>query len=191
MPAAIEWEVTVHPIDGSEPVTRRVTGTANRFGYFGVPDAFPFDIAGEYLSTIHASFTDSDGTLWMATHAWGSGIATPDGALIAHGRRGIDAGPVEARAAWFTRSSTGLRSPGGTHISFPYHSGDSLWQTEEDSAIVGAGRLGASLALAGLGYRVAAVASSGPETATRLAGRIDGAETRPLADVPAGRPAER
>ena len=54
-------------------------------------------------------------------------------------------------------------------------------------AIVGAGRLGASLALAlaGLGYRVAAVASRDPEAATRLAGRIDGAETRPLAGVPA------
>ena len=134
VPAAIEWDVTVYPIDGSDPVTRAITGTANRFGYFSVPDAFPFDVAGEYLSTIHASYTDSDGTLWMATRTWGSGIATPDGALIAHGRRGIDAGPVEARAAWFTRSSTGLRSPGGTHISFPYHSGDILWQTEEDSA---------------------------------------------------------
>ena len=54
-------------------------------------------------------------------------------------------------------------------------------------AIVGAGRLGASLALAlfGLGYRVAAVASRDPEAATRLAGRIDGAQTRTLADVPA------
>ena len=65
VPAAIEWEVTVHPIDGSDPVTRTITGTANRFGYFGVADAFPFDVA-EYVSTIHASYTDSEGRLWMA-----------------------------------------------------------------------------------------------------------------------------
>ena len=134
VPAAIEWEVSVHPIDGSEPVTRTISGEANRFGYFALADAFAFDVAGEYLSTIHASYTDPEGRLWMATRTWGSGIATPDGALIAHGRRGIDAGPIEARAAWFTRSSTGLDSPGGTHISFPYHSGDILWQTDEDSA---------------------------------------------------------
>ncbi len=134
VPATIEWDVSVYPIDGSDPVTRTITGTANRFGYFGVADAFSFDVDGEYLSTIHASYTDTEGTLWMATRTWGSGIATPDGALIAHGRRGIDAGPVEDRAAWFTRSSTGIRSPGGTHISFPYNSGDILWQTEEDSA---------------------------------------------------------
>ena len=70
----------------------------------------------------------------MSTRTSCSGVATPQGTLIAHGRRGIDGGPVEARAAWFTRASTGLASPGPTHISFPYHSGDILWQTDEDSA---------------------------------------------------------
>ena len=54
--------------------------------------------------------------------------------LIAHGRRGIDSAPIEERDAWFTRSSTGIPSPGPSHISSPYHSGDILWQTEEDSA---------------------------------------------------------
>ena len=134
VPAAIEWEVTVHPIDGSDPVTRMISGTANRYGYFAVADAFSFDVAGEYLSTIHASYTDAEGRLWMATRTWGSGIATPDGPLIAHGRRGIDSAPIEERDAWFTRSSTGIPSPGPSHISSPYHSGDILWQTEEDSA---------------------------------------------------------
>ena len=134
VPAAIEWEVTVHPIDGSAPVTRTISGTANRYGYFAVADAFSFDVAGEYLSTIHASYTDTEGRLWMATRTWGSGIATPDGPLIAHGRRGIDSQPLEERDAWFTRSSTGVPSPGPSHISFPYHSGDILWQTDEDSA---------------------------------------------------------
>ena len=54
-------------------------------------------------------------------------------------------------------------------------------------ALVGAGRLGASLALAlvGRGYRVTAVASRDPEAATRLAGRIDRAQTPALADLPA------
>jgi hypothetical protein len=134
VPAAIEWEVTVHPIDGSAPVTRTISGTANRFGYFGMADAFSFDVAGEYLATIHASYADCKGTLWMATRTWGSGIATPDGALVAHGRRGIDSQPIEARDAWFTRTSTGVPSPGPSHISFPYHPGDIIWQTEEDSA---------------------------------------------------------
>ena len=133
VPAAIEWEVTVYPIDGSAPVTRTVTGTANRFGAFSVADAFRFDVAGEYISTIHASYTDSEGKLWMATRTWGSGIATADGALIAHGRRGIDEQPLESRAIWFTRSSTGIPE-GGNHISFPYHSGDIIWSTDGDAA---------------------------------------------------------
>ncbi|MDP7339709.1 MAG: hypothetical protein QF786_10370 [Vicinamibacterales bacterium] len=133
VPAAIEWEVTVHPIDGSAPLPRMITGTANRFGYFGVADAFSLDVAGEYVSTIHASYTDTEGKLWMATRTWGSGIATPDGALIAHGRRGIDAQPTEERAAWFTRSSTGISAEGGSHISFPYHSGDVLWASNDDA----------------------------------------------------------
>jgi len=131
--AAIEWEVVVYPIDGSAPMRQTISGTANRFGYFGVADAFAFDVAGEYVSTVHASYTDSEGKLWMATRTWGSGIATPDGALIAHGRRGIDEQPAEARAAWFTRSSTGI-AEGGNHISFPYHSGDILWSTDGDAA---------------------------------------------------------
>lgn len=134
VPAAIEWQVSVHPIDGSAPVTRTINGAANRFGYFAMADAFSFDVAGEYLATIHASYTDCKGRLWMATRTWGSGVATPNGALVAHGRRGIDAEPIEARVPWFTRSSTGIPSPGGSHISFPYHSGDILWQSEEDSA---------------------------------------------------------
>ena len=133
VPAAVEWDVTVHPIDGSAPLTRMITGTANRFGYFGVADAFSLDVAGEYVSTIHASYTDTEGKLWMATRTWGSGIATPDGALIAHGRRGIDAQPAEERAAWFTRSSTGISAEGGSHISFPYHSGDVLWSSNDDA----------------------------------------------------------
>ena len=133
VPAEIEWEVTVHPIDGSAPVTQTITGTANRFGYFGRDDAFSFDVAGEYLSTIHASYTDTEGRLWMATRTWGSGIATPDGALIAHGRRGIDSQPIEERDAWFTRASTGIPSPGGSHFSFPYHSGDILWSLGDDA----------------------------------------------------------
>jgi len=133
VPASIEWAVTVHPIDGSAPFTRSVAGTANRFGYFAVADAFAFDVPGEYIATIDASYTDSEGKLWMATRTWGSGIATPDGPLIAHGRRGIDEQPAESRAAWFTRSATGIPE-GGNHISFPYHSGDVLWSTDGDAA---------------------------------------------------------
>ena len=118
-------------------MTLAITGSANRFGYFAVADAFSFYVAGEYRSTIQASYTDTAGRLWMATRTYGSGIATPDGALIAHGRRGVDEQPIGARAAWFTRSSTEFPDPfGSNHISIPYHSGDILWQTLEDPAQV-------------------------------------------------------
>ena len=134
VPAAIEWEVTVHPIDGSAPVTRTSSGTANRFGYFSLDEDFSFDVAGEYLATIHASYTDTEDRLWMATRTWGSGIASPDPDLVAHGRRGIDEQPIEERDAWFTRTSAGFpETPSSNHISLPYHSGDILWSDGDDA----------------------------------------------------------
>ena len=132
VPAQIEWAFELHPIDGSVVIQDGVSGTANRFGYFdGGGKTFDLGIAGEYLVTINASYTDRQGRLWMATRRWGSGVANRESPLIAHGRRGIDA-QVSPRRAWYLRSSTGVPAP-GAHMSFPYFSGDIVWNTDDDS----------------------------------------------------------
>ena len=132
VPAQIEWAAELHPIDGSPVIRRSIRGTANRFGYFdGDGKTFELTVPGEYLLTIQAGYTDSQGRLWMGTRRWGSGIASPSSGLIAHGTRGIDAQP-SGRQAWFLRSATGIPA-GGNHISFPYFSGDIVWASPNDA----------------------------------------------------------
>ncbi len=119
--------------DGSPPLTDSVTGTANRFGYFdGNGEAFELSEAGEYLVRVRASYTDDEGRLWMGTRRWGSGVASQSPALIAHGRRGEDSGQVDEQLPWFSRQAIGV-AVGGHHLNFPYHSGDIVWATDDDS----------------------------------------------------------
>jgi len=133
VPADVEMSFELHPIDGSAVVTDSVAGTANRFGYFdGAGKAFELTAAGEYLVSLRASYTDAEGRLWMGARRWGSGVASPSPVLIAHGRRGEDTQPFSERRAWFTRLSIGL-GPENGHINFPYHSGDIIWATNDDS----------------------------------------------------------
>ena len=112
-----------------------VAGTANRFGYFdGAGKAFEMTEAGEYLVSSRASYTDAEGRLWIGARRWGSGVASASPVLIAHGRRGRDGQPLfSERRAWFSDLSTGRVADDQGHINFPYHSGDIVWATEEDS----------------------------------------------------------
>ncbi len=133
VPAQIEWALEFHPLDGTTAVTQSVQTQASRFGYAGGGgESFTFSTAGEYAVTVNASYTDGDGRLWLATRRWGSGVASPDSPIIAHGRRGIDAQQESDRRAWFTRASTSVLE-GGNHISFPYFTGDVVWTTNADS----------------------------------------------------------
>ena len=133
IPADVDLSFELHPIDGSSPLTDSISGTANRYGYFdGGGAAFEMSVAGEYLITVRASYTDEDGRLWMGTRRWGSGIASAMPTLIAHGRRGEDSGQIDERLAWFSRAAIGVE-PGPHHINFPYHSGDIVWATDNDS----------------------------------------------------------
>ena len=136
VPADIEMSLELHPIDGSPILTASANGIANRFGYFdGAGKTFEFNEAGEYILRVRASYTDNQGRLWMGTRRWGSGVAPVSPALIAHGRRGDDSQPISERRAWFNRAAIGV-APGPNHIGFPYHSGDIVWATDDDSLIM-------------------------------------------------------
>ena len=128
--AQVEMSFELHPVDGSTIMADSVSGTANRFGYFdGDGKAFEMREAGEYLVRLQASYTDSEGRLWMGARRWGSGVASTSPMLIAHGRRGRDDTPVSERRAWFASDPEDL----GGHISFPYHPGDIVWATNIDA----------------------------------------------------------
>ena len=133
VPAHVDMSFELHPIDGSAVVAYSVAGTANRFGYFdGAGKSFEMTESGEYLVSLRASYTDAEGRLWMGARRWGSGVATASPVLIAHGRRGEDTQqPFSERRAWFTRLSTGPVAENNGHLSFPFHSGDIVWATND------------------------------------------------------------
>ena len=139
VPAEVEMSLELYPIDGSAKQEDSVSGTANRFGYFdGAGQAFDLSESGEYLLRVKASYTDEEGRFWLGTRRWGSGVASASPTLIAHGRRSLDlpgGGFPGSPQAWFTRESTGVPI-GPSHISFPYHSGDVVWTTDDDSVMM-------------------------------------------------------
>ncbi len=133
VPADIQMSFELHPIDGSAVATDSVSGTANRFGYFdGAGKAFGLTEAGEYLVSLRASYTDDEGRLWIGARRWGSGVASASPAVIAHGRRGIEGSKDPEQRAWFSRLA--IDEPtGGSHVNYPYHSGDIFWATDGDA----------------------------------------------------------
>ncbi len=130
-PVPADIEVRYWFLPGSDPARRterRITGRANRFGYFQVAGGgFVFNEPGEYRADIVASYLDPQGRLWMGARTWGGIVAPRASGILAHGRRGIVLGEHPA-AQWFRRSDVGAPLSGpATHIPFPFHSGDVSW----------------------------------------------------------------
>lgn len=123
--------------DKNNVVERIISGKTNAFGYFhpgGSVDPITITGPGEYIAEITARFTDKDGVLWMGAERFGSVVETPNTSIIVHGRRGIDA-ENDIGQQWFTRANTGITIEGGSHINYPYMSGDIQWMRNDDSTI--------------------------------------------------------
>ena len=134
IPAEVEMSFDLYPIDGGDLVSNSINGTANRFGYFdGGGEYFNIEDVGEYLVKVTAKYIDADGRLWIGVRRWGSAVASQSPALIAHGRRGDDTQEITERRAWFSRRSIGIPDGTGSHIFFPYHSGDIFWAVNNDA----------------------------------------------------------
>jgi hypothetical protein len=117
----------------ADMVVRTFSGRANRFGYFQTGEGgLPFDQPGEYRVDVTATYREG-GRLWMGTRTWGGVVAPRDPDLVARGRRGIDSqstiGPQ-----WFFRTDTGIPI-GGSHVPFPFASGDIIWHQKSDAGI--------------------------------------------------------
>ncbi len=113
---------------------RVIRGRTNRFGYFQpAGNSFVFERPGEYRVDITARGEDAQGQVWMGSRTWGGVVAPVDPLIVAHGRRGIDEqdtiGPQ-----WFTRDQIGIPI-GGSHVHFPFQSGDVTWLENADASI--------------------------------------------------------
>ena len=124
----------VYPLDGGDPLEQVIEGQANRYGYFA-GEGFVFSTPGEYVIDYEARYTDSAGRLWAGSLRSAGVIASPDGTLIAHGRRGLSEYYPGIRPAWFTtrRYGSELNAP---QLNFPYQSGDVLWYAADTANIV-------------------------------------------------------
>ncbi len=143
-PADITVNLTVYPLSGNDPITRTITGRANRYGIF-VPndedEAFTFFVPGMYTVDYEARYTDEAGRLWAASLRSVGLIASPDSALIARGQRGL-LGSDELPLTWFR--ADGYRGEAVSPVTpyFPYFSGDVVWIGETaESGIAPALRL--------------------------------------------------
>ena len=127
--------------DPARVVTRRITGTANRWGVF-TPDpqhsAVRFDHPGEYRCDVTAKYVDDQGVWWMASRRGASVVVTPDSKVIIHGERGNRAPSMKWRARWFIARNSHFLT--GTprdafdmgHTCYPYENGDVAWLGDRD-----------------------------------------------------------
>ena len=134
-PLTAEVEVRVQHVshsDLSQLQERVIRGRTNRFGYFQpAGNSVVFEQPGEYRVDITARGRDDQRQLWIGSRTWGGVVAPVDPLIVAHGRRGIDEqetiGPQ-----WFTRDQIGIPI-GGSHLPFPFQSGDVQWLEKADS----------------------------------------------------------
>jgi hypothetical protein len=144
VPATVSLTLKHYP--GSDPaalITRTVSGTANRYGYFRPTGASALDFAahGEYALDVLAEYTDTQGRLWMGSFKYASIVETPSVPVTLHGKRGLTHGSGHFGSAWFRvkdiimagqNDEQGLGSP----VLMPYHSGDVIWSADDtDSGI--------------------------------------------------------
>jgi hypothetical protein len=127
--AAADVTITAHiyPLDGSKAIEHIIKGVANRAGYF-YAEGFTFDIPGEYVIDYEVRYTDADGRLWAGSQRSAGVIANPDGAIIAHGQRGLDNVDNSLSPAWFnTKQYLAGNKTITPRLNYPYHSGDVAW----------------------------------------------------------------
>ena len=124
VPAAIDYKVQLIGADG-KITNSTFSGNANQNGWWdGGGDYFQFNKDGEYRVDVEARYTDDDTNLWIGRLTFGSAVATADGPMILHGRRGpnrlTEVPPVWGFVEDFANSN-------GDHIQMPYFSGDVMW----------------------------------------------------------------
>ena len=128
-PVTAEVEVRLQHVphsDINQLQERVIRGQTNRFGYFQpAGNSVVFEQPGEYRVDITARGEDAQGQLWMGSRTWGGVVAPVNPAIVAHGRRGIDAqDTIGPQWFFFDQLPWNGEVP---HAPFPFQSGDVTW----------------------------------------------------------------
>jgi hypothetical protein len=131
VPADITYTVTLVGPDGEE-TARTFAGTAGAGGWWdGGGETFVFAHHGEYRVDVDARYVAPSGELWAGRLRAASVVATPDGPISAHGRRGPD-NQAEIAPPWAFETAFTMNA--SDHMQFPYFNGDVLWGVRESDA---------------------------------------------------------
>ena len=124
VPASIDYKVKLISADG-EVTNATFSGNANQNGWWDADgDYFKFNKDGEYRVDVEARYSDDQDNLWVGRLTFGSAVATANGPMILHGRRGPNR-VTEVAPLWgFVED---FRDGTGDHIQMPYFSGDVMW----------------------------------------------------------------
>ena len=129
VPADVTYTVTHVSADGTL-TAETFTGKANDNGHWdGDGELWVFQRDGEYRVDVEARYSEPDGNLWVGRLRFGSVVATPDGPIIAHGRRGSD-GVVDVPRPWSLERDLVYGDASAPHMHFAYHTGDVVWGIE-------------------------------------------------------------
>lgn len=129
--ADVRIEINHYPeSDPARRVHRVIEGRSNRYGYFhpNPGNEFVFTAPGEYRVDITASHRDEEGVLWMGSESWASVAETPNSSLIARGQRNRNCSNGNLDQ-WVVATQDNIC---GTHLPFPYHTGDIAWSMDTD-----------------------------------------------------------
>ncbi len=140
VPAEVEIDFRLHVNSSpTDVVTHTFSGRANRYGYFHPEaggDALEIPAPGEYVVDVSARYWAPDGTLWMGSRRGANVVETPNGQLVAHGRRGMDRVKLPNRPQWFFYDDfadlfarIGASTPDFTFPA-PFQSGDVVWAAD-------------------------------------------------------------
>ena len=129
VPAEVKYTVSHIAADGTLSA-ETFSGTANSNGYWdGEGAVWTFRRDGEYRVDVEARYAEPDGKLWVGRLRFGSVVATPNGPIIAHGRRGSD-GVVDVPKPWGLERDLVYGDASAPHMHFAYHTGDIVWGIE-------------------------------------------------------------
>jgi hypothetical protein len=128
VPAETTARVRYLPLGGVAPIETTLEMLANPYGVFSFTEGVQvFEEPGEYVIDYDATFTDTDGRLWMGSSRLAGVVVAPDAALIAHGERGVLGENTDPPPAWFTaREYADIigADPDNMVVNTPYHSAD-------------------------------------------------------------------
>lgn len=137
VPANVTVTATLYPnSDPTQAVTMNASGVATAGGVFGALQgnkSLTLSVPGEYAAHILATYTDRNGTMWVATMRHAGVVYDPNGPIVARGKKLLVNNNYIAQG---NTNDEGYIDPITynehlIHLNFPYNPGDVLMIASE------------------------------------------------------------